>query len=229
MNVKNSYKVFIKRPITFLSGGFRLRGMLHLPEEKNPPFVIGSHGLESSGDSPKQTSLAQKCNETGIAYFRFSHRGCGESEGDFHQDTSLESRSEDLISAYKTVMELNVTSGTAGLFGSSFGGTVCLYAAEAIRHASIVTFAAPLRSVSTGNFYFDISRKIGLIKNILVIHGESDSIVPVSDACEIIGRVMEPKKLLVQKGGDHLMSNPVHQQEFMNEAVIWFKSGLSPR
>ena len=116
MNVKDSDTRFIIKRITFLSGGFRLKGVLHLPSAENPPLVIGSHGLESSGDSPKQIALAEKCNKAGIAFFRFDHSGCGNSEGNFPEVTSLESRREDLISAYKTVMEIKATStSTAGI------------------------------------------------------------------------------------------------------------------
>ncbi|MFH1974926.1 MAG: alpha/beta hydrolase [Pseudomonadota bacterium] len=245
MNDKGSDTGFINKQITFFSGGFRLKGVLHLPSAENPPLVIGSHGLESSGDSPKQTALAEKCNKAGIAFFRFDHRGCGNSEGNFPEVTSLESRCEDLISAYKTVMKIKTTSNRTGLFGSSFGGTASLLAAETIRPASIVTFAAPVRSSSitgaikkpdvsekTGllfhkrNFHFDISDKLALIDHILVIHGDSDRIVPASNALDIYRHVSEPKKLLIQKGGDHLMSNPAHQQEFMKETLIWFKSHL---
>ncbi|MFO7665997.1 MAG: alpha/beta hydrolase [Desulfobacterales bacterium] len=245
MNDKGSDPGFIKRQITFLSGGFRLKGVLHLPFGENPPLVIGSHGLESSGDSPKQIALAEKCNKAGIAFFRFDHRGCGNSEGDFPEVTSLQSRCEDMVSAYKTIMEIKVTSNHTGLFGSSFGGTVCLLAAESIKPASITIFAAPVISSSitgsinkTGvseraghlsnvrNFQFDISGKLALISHLLVIHGDSDGIVPVSNALEIYRRVSEPKKLLIQKGGDHLMSNPVHQREFMKETLSWFKSHL---
>jgi esterase/lipase len=140
------------------------------------------------------------------------------------------------------MMEIKATNNI-GLFGSSFGGTVCLLAAEIIRPASIVTFAAPVRSSSISeaikipgvsekarllfnknNFQFDISDKLALSDHILVIHGDCDNIVPASNALEIYKRVSEPKKLLIQKGGDHMMSNPVHQQKFMEETLIWFKS-----
>jgi len=245
MNDKNPGDTFIIRQITFLSGRFRLKGVLHLPDAEKPPIVIGCHGLESSGDSPKQTALAAKCNRAGIAFFRFDHRGCGGSEGNFQEVTSLESRREDLISAYKAMKEMKTFTNLTGLFGSSFGGTVCISAAETICPASIVTFAAPVRSSSINgainkpdvseksgilfhksNFHFDISAKLPPISNMLVIHGESDCIVPVSNGCDIYRHVSEPKKLLIQKGGDHLMSNPVHQHEFIEETMIWFKSHL---
>ena len=88
--------------INFESDGFLLKGMLHLPEADLPPIVIGSHGLLSNSYSPKQITLARECNANGIAYFRFDHRGCGQSNGVFNEVTSLEGRRNDLICAIKT-------------------------------------------------------------------------------------------------------------------------------
>ncbi len=85
--------------IHFISDSLRLCGILHLPLQKNPPVVIGSHGLLSSGNSPKQIALAQICNARGIAYFRFDHRGCGKSEGDFASVTTFKGRCTDLACA----------------------------------------------------------------------------------------------------------------------------------
>ena len=76
-------------PITFSSDGLLLEGRLHMPEAQHPPFVIGSHGLFSTGDSPKQLALARHLNAAGIAFFRFDHRGCGRSAGSFRKETTI--------------------------------------------------------------------------------------------------------------------------------------------
>ena len=60
----------------------------------------------------------------------------------------------------------------------------------------------------------------------LIIHGETDNTVPLSHAEEIHRLAGDPKKLIVQKNGDHRMSNEVHQNEFIREASLWFKSEL---
>jgi hypothetical protein len=71
----------ICKKISFLSDNFLLRGILHIPAVEKGPVIIGSHGLLSSGNSPKQIALARRCNDFGIAFFRFDHRGCGKSKG----------------------------------------------------------------------------------------------------------------------------------------------------
>jgi alpha-beta hydrolase superfamily lysophospholipase len=69
--------------IMFSSDGLCLRGTLHRPSCDLPPVVIGSHGLLSSRRSPKQIALANRCCRYGMAFFRFDHRGVGDSQGPF--------------------------------------------------------------------------------------------------------------------------------------------------
>jgi dipeptidyl aminopeptidase/acylaminoacyl peptidase len=48
----------------------------------------------------------------------------------------------------------------------------------------------------------------------------------VAHAHEIFQRAAEPKRLVIQPRGDHLMSDPRHQQEFVREASLWLSTGL---
>ena len=232
---------FIKNDISFYADGLKLQGILHLPQDRRPPVVIGCHGLYSSSNSPKQIALAGQCNRLGIAYFRFDHRGCGKSEGKFENVTSLEARCRDLIAAVETINNGIDTGGRLGLFGSSMGGTVCLSTASRLATDVVVTLAAPVRSNLTGNQpemsrseivfdaakrRFDITEGLSKISNILIFHGEADDVVPVSHAREIYKLARKPKKIIIQKSGDHPMSNKGHQTEFIREASQWFKQGL---
>jgi esterase/lipase len=132
-----------------------------------------------------------------------------------------------------------------GLFGSSMGGTVCLSVAAELQVNIVVTFAAPLCSRADvlrpnrskkhnilGIFLdaeknnFNISENVLQVNNILIVHGQNDETVPLSHAEEIHRLAGDPKKLLVQKNGDHRMSDEIHQLEFIREASMWFKSGF---
>ncbi len=236
------------KKISFLSDGLLLKGVLHLPAEDHPPVIIGSHGLLSDSSSPKQIELARQCNAFGIAFFRFDHRGCGESEGVFQEVTSLDARCNDLISAIKAIQAEDNTGNTLGLFGSSMGGAVCLSVANAVKADAIVTFAAPVRidsivkhselphdaTISSPLFdqiylQFDISNKLSNLNHILIFHGDSDDVVHPSNAHEIYSKAGEPKKLIIQKGGDHRMSDKKHQDNFIQEAASWFKKWLEKR
>ena len=236
---------FIVKEITFQADGFELRGDLHLPEVKRPPVVIGSHGLFSDRNSPKQIALADECNRRKIAFLRFDHRGCGDSQGIFESVTSLEARCNDLFRAINWITHRNDLGDRIGLFGSSMGGATCLSVESRFEIASMVTVAAPIRSQHIqgaienadalnhlGSRFdvhrnaFDISQGLSNIRNILIFHGDADTVVPVTHAREIFEQVGNPKKLNILKDGDHRMSNPVHQEAFIREASLWFKSGL---
>ncbi|MBT8358576.1 MAG: lysophospholipase [Deltaproteobacteria bacterium] len=228
----------ICKKISFLSDNYLLRGILHIPADEKSPVVIGSHGLLSSSNSPKQIELAKRCGEFGIAFFRFDHRGCGKSEGVFNEVTSLDARIIDILNAINTIQSHGYMGSRIGLFGSSLGGAACILAAGKTKIDSMVVNAAPLRSRMIKSpaekkdkpeyqrLSFDISSKLSQIKNILIFHGDADQVVPFSNAIEIYEKTRDTKRLIIQKNGDHLMSNQTHQKEFIREAGLWFKHRL---
>lgn len=235
----------MQQDIQFFSDDYQLSGTLHLPENPTPPLVIGTHGLLSTGDSPKQIALAEQCVAQGIAFFRFDHRGCGKSEGDFAKATTWAGRYRDLASAIAALKPRSDIGGAIGLFGSSFGGAISLAAASQTDIAAVVTVAAPLCSESIRDPYvndpanpprifaldgkalfFDLRDRIRRIRRLLIFHGDNDAIVPFSNALELYAAACEPKRLVRQPGGDHPMSDPAHQHEFMTLAAAWFKTYL---
>jgi alpha-beta hydrolase superfamily lysophospholipase len=235
-------------PIVFSAPGFQLQGWLHLPAAPHrPPFVIGSHGLFSTGDSPKQLALARECNAAGMAYFRFDHRGCGRSSGRFHTATSLAARCTDLFSAVETLQRRSDLSSRFGLFGSSFGGAVCIAGFARTAASSIVVNAAPVRgrtlqgaeAAANGppelhaSFYrtllqFDVSENLAELRTVSIFHGDADRVVPLENAFEIYRRAGDPKKITIFENGDHRMSCAADQQRFVQESVDWFRKHLDP-
>ena len=231
--------------LSFNSDGYRLIGTLHLPDEKDPPVVIGSHGLYSSSQSPKQILLGSICIESGIAFFRFNHRGCGDSQGDVHRDTTLASRMIDMLRAVEALKKEGLSCSRLGLFGSSFGGAVCMSLAQKISIHAMVINAAPVKSdrvlealeksdPTTFNktkflkkrLRFDLTNLLGTLHHILIFHGESDEVVPVSEALEIHKLCGEPKRLTIFEKGDHVISNPDHQTIFARQSLQWFRQYL---
>jgi uncharacterized protein len=229
--------------IQFAADGFLLKGTLHLPAADHPPVVIGCHGLLSDRSSPKQIALAEACNALGLAFFRFDHRGCGESAGRLDAVTSLEGRASDLLHAIR-LLELHPGLGKRiGLFGSSMGGAVCLRVASEREVAAVVTFAAPVRSLPLKSIdrgsdaspersritsvlkeEFELGSTLGRVRNLLIVHGEADDLVPLTHAHEIFDHAGEPKRLLVQEGSDHLMRDATHQAQFIRAASLWLRN-----
>ncbi|MDM8538510.1 alpha/beta fold hydrolase [Desulfobacterales bacterium HSG17] len=231
----------IQEEISLSSDDFLLKGTLHLPKNiEQPPVVIGSHGLFSSSHSPKQIELARACNAQGIAFLRFDHRGCGESEGDFKEVTSFKSRYTDLANAVNFIRERKEIGEKFGLFGSSMGGAVCLfYAKQAGGVDAVIINAAPLHgdsiikaledteendSVTISQLQFNISEKIEGVSKILIFHGDSDKIITPSEAHRIYQKIIMPKRLIMLKNGDHEMSLKENQDKFIRESLLWYKS-----
>jgi len=218
-----------------------LKGYLHLPPITKPAFVIGCHGLFSDKNSPKQIELAQHCNRLNIAYFRFDHRGCGESKASFEAVTSLDARCTDLKAAANMLKTRDDLGDQMGLFGSSMGGSVCLAVAGDLTAHAVVTWAAPIRSADLVRPHahpaagsdipfkknpFDISKSLASLRKILIFHSDADEIVPLPHAEEIYEHVSEPKKLVIFSLSDHRMSQPADQQTFLREASLWFQTCL---
>ena len=230
--------------MAFHSENYLLKGTLHLPKNvDHPPVIIGSHGLFSDRRSPKQIELATACNEQGIGFFRFDHRGCGESEGDFREVTTFETRCNDLTSAVKAIQERGDIGRWTGLFGSSLGGAVCLAVSKSLEIDALITLAAALRSgpilkniqkseehqdidekVDLNRLRFDMSEKISGIHHILIFHGDSDRVVPPSEAHLIYQKSIMPKRLIMLRKGDHRLTIPENQEKFIRESVAWYKS-----
>jgi hypothetical protein len=115
--------------VSFKSKGNKISGILHLPEGKNPPCVIASHGLLSSKDSEKYIAIGQRLSQKGIAMLRFDFRGIGESEGRLKDDT-VSRRIADLDSAIPFVRSYPGMGNRIGLLGSSLGGYISLIVAS---------------------------------------------------------------------------------------------------
>ncbi len=126
-----------QKVLTFTSANIHLEGVFHLPDKDNPPVVIGSHGLLSTKESPKQIALAEKCTEMGVAYFRIDHTGCGSSKGTF-TETTLDTRINDVLSAAHFLTENRLTSNKIMLFGSSMGGATAIGAYGLMKKKSLI-------------------------------------------------------------------------------------------
>jgi len=225
----------------------RLRATLHLPAQAEPPFpaVIGVHGLLSNRQSQKQIALARRCTARGMAYLRFDHLGCGESEGDLARDTSLSGRVADLRAVWADLAGRDIIAAERmGLFGSSFGGTVCLAVAARQPVEAIVTLAAPLRSrplldlppekmpptlpaaFKDPHHQFDLASRIPAVAHLLCCHGAQDETVPAAHAREIAELARNPKELMLIPNGDHRISDPAQRETLLERAQAWLSQQL---
>ena len=230
--------------VSFQSEGQKISGILHLPDNRNPPCVIASHGLLSSKESEKYIALGERLSEEGMAMLRFDCRGCGESEGRIEDDT-VSRRISDLGSAIEFVRFHPSLGDRMGLIGSSLGGYVSLIRASMEKGIkAIVIWSTPFHldglrskkqekdySLPGEAFFKDLPKHrlgplLDQISHCLVIHGDEDELVPIDQAWEIFQGLNGLKEIHVIEGADHVLTKPAHRRRAIDLSVEWFKKYL---
>src|SRR6185503_7106932 len=137
-----------RSPITMVSGGEKLFGILHRPSHQMAPAVIIIHGFASHkvGTNRSWVLLAEALREAGIAVLRFDQRGFGDSEGDFSK-LAISDMLQDIQVAlhYMRGLEM-IDKERIALFGSSFGGALTVVAAAQSQLVRALALWAPVAS-----------------------------------------------------------------------------------
>jgi hypothetical protein len=125
--------------VTFVSGGLKLAGVLHVPDgdaaRPRPAFLV-LHGFGSNKDSGGTVATARLYASLGYAALRFDMRGCGESEGPRGRVICLE-QVEDTRNALAFLAgRPGVDPQRIAVSGQSFGAAVAIYAAGVDRRVA---------------------------------------------------------------------------------------------
>lgn len=118
----------MQKAVEMTSQGLTLRGMLHMPDERegNVPAVILFHGFTGNKMEPHFifVKLSRMLEKKGIACIRFDFGNSGESDGDFINMT-LSGEIRDANNILDYVKELDgIDAGRIGAVGLSMGGAV---------------------------------------------------------------------------------------------------------
>lgn len=109
--------------ITFKSDGESLSGLIYIPERTDTrllPSVVIFHGRGSNKD--RYTGRSEALAKAGLLTFIFDFRGCGESEGEFKNQT-IAMGFQDATAGYDYLVHHNLCDKKRiGVFGGSFGG-----------------------------------------------------------------------------------------------------------
>ncbi len=134
-------------PVTFLSGGKQIIGILHLPDIKGSqksPCVTMVHGF--AGDKSTYRLFVRAGREfaaNGFAALRFDCRGCGDSEG-FAKDYMMTTKLEDIGEAVKFAKcRSEIDSDRIGICGISYGGAASVIFAARNKDIKCVDAWAP--------------------------------------------------------------------------------------
>lgn len=118
-----------REPVEFFSGGYKLKGILEVPEgARQVPGIVLCAGYGGIKERILP-DISQKLVDAGNAVLRFDYRGFGESEGPRDRLFPLE-QVDDIRNALTFLSQDTRVDGTRlGLFGISFGGGNAAYTA----------------------------------------------------------------------------------------------------
>lgn len=128
-----------ERPVSFKVGARELAGVLHVARGAAEAAVLFLHGFTGTRVEPHRlfVKCARRLAEAGIPSLRFDHAGCGESEGEFEEQT-LDRMLREATAAAAFLRE-HMGAKRIGLVGLSLGGLTA--ARLAARDASVAALA----------------------------------------------------------------------------------------
>jgi dipeptidyl aminopeptidase/acylaminoacyl peptidase len=217
----------------------KIVALLRLPGRMRSPCVILCHGLLSSKDSAKYVLMSEVFCLRGLATVRFDFHGCGESGGELRK-TTLSIRLENLDRVFEYVASHPlIDRERIGLLGSSLGAVVSLAKAalhEQARCAVLLSVPLTVRRGKEGfeleeEFYrdyaaYDLLSIARSSKNVLVVHGTDDEVVPLEEARTIFSHLSTPKEMRLVGGADHTFSNPSHRKAAVDLSLFWLRMFL---
>ncbi len=175
-----------------------LYGVAHLPPSAPRAIAIVAHPLSTMGgtmDNKVVTTLVKTFVELGFVALRFNFRGVGESSGSFDEGNG---EVEDVFSV------VNYAQQEFGqlpliLAGFSFGGYVQARVAAALQPNALILVAP-----AVGRFAMP-----QVAANTLVIHGELDEVIPLTEALNWA----RPQQLTIQlvPEATHFFHGHLHQ------------------
>jgi hypothetical protein len=123
----------MEHPVTFVSDGLRLAGILHVPDGHAPgqrrPAWLVLHGFGSNKNGGVALETARLLASWGYVSLRFDYRGCGESEGARGRVICLEQVEDTKNALSFLAARAEVDPERIALVGNSFGAAVAVYTA----------------------------------------------------------------------------------------------------
>jgi fermentation-respiration switch protein FrsA (DUF1100 family) len=224
--IENLFLFFPQKKFDFLPESFRLNykdvhfvtedgNTLHgwfFPGERDHPVILHFHG--NSGNISHRLELVRHLLQRGLQVFIFDYRGYGKSEG----RPSEKGIYQDGVAAYDyLVQKEGILPGHIALHGHSMGAAAALEVALNRGVKSVILESAftstkdmaktmPLSFLLTPFLpanYNNLEKVARLHIPKLIIHGDSDEVVPFSMGERLFASAAQPKYFLRLKGAGH--------------------------
>lgn len=208
-------------PVTFPCGDISLEGIWHLPEAASLlPAVIVCHPHPLYGGNMSNNvvfAICQVLAQRSIAAFRFNFRGVGKSEGDFGEGITEQEDVKAALTFISTTPDID--RKRIGLTGYSFGAGVALPVALQDERVNLLALVSPALSDSGWE------QLKGCTKPKLLISGNHDSVIPLSQFEQYIKDIPEPKYCQVISGADHFWQG--YEEEVAQKVAQFFVAGFN--
>ncbi|NEQ74955.1 MAG: alpha/beta hydrolase [Okeania sp. SIO2C9] len=178
---------------------------LALPKAKYT--ILYSHG--NAEDLGEILPRLRDLRDIGFNIFSYDYQGYGTSQG----SPSVKNAYQDINAAYEYLtQQLGIPANQIIVYGRSVGGGPSVDLASRQSVAGLVvesSFTTAFRVVTRIPIYpFDKFRSIDKIKNVncpvLVIHGNSDRVIPFSQGKQLFNTANEPKLSFWVDGAGHI-------------------------
>lgn len=240
---------FKKRKVSIPVKNQSMDGTLYIPELKKDKFpaIVIFHGRDSS--QARYTDRAEELAKAGFLTLIFSFRGCGESEGQF-LDQTIEMGHQDAMASYDFLLSRkNVDKNMIGVWGGSYGGYQAALLTQDRGFDSLILEAPALcknewwdlvlgslgeeitQGYRDGNDFSD-NRAIKVIQNykgsLLVVKYEFDRVCPEKQTNALFENAVSVllKEKTTIKGLGHRLEKENHRAESNTITVDWFKKTL---
>jgi alpha-beta hydrolase superfamily lysophospholipase len=202
----------------------KLHGLWLPQEEAGAPVLLYLHGAryDVRGSAPRM----RRMHELGFSVLGIDYRGFGRSSKGL---PSEEMATADARAAWQWLAQQH-PKARRFIFGHSLGGAIAVQLAADVRdEAGLIvegSFTSIPDVVSTFRWgwlpvspfitqRFDaVSRVAEVGSPLLVVHGDSDSLIPPRLGQSLYERAREPKRFVLVEGGSHHNTNAVGQAQY---------------
>ena len=191
---------------------------------KNAPVMLYLHGARRNVDS--SVFRIRHMRELGFAVLAIDYRGFGRSSDELPSEATV---NEDARAGWSW-LESKYPNRDRYIFGHSLGGAIAVRLATEVDDAkglivegTFTSIPAVFQTMKWGwlpitpliTQRFDSADRIAKVKvPVLVVHGDSDGLIPPALGRALYERAAAPKRFVLVEGGTHYSTNSRGQRQY---------------
>jgi alpha-beta hydrolase superfamily lysophospholipase len=205
-------------------GDVKLHGLWDPNPDPSAPILLYLHGARRNVDG--SAFRIRHMRELGFSVLAIDYRGFGQSTDELPSEARVD---EDARAAWDWIAK-NHPGRDRYIFGHSLGGAIAVNLASQVPDAKGLIVEGTFPSIADvfRSFKFGWLPITGLITQrfeagssivkvkapILVVHGDSDRLIPPSLGRALYERATAPKRFVLVEGGNHYSTNSVGQAQY---------------